>query len=114
MPDWADEKAAELARTFQLGFRTALTCPDVSVAEYEGVMAYRIAAALLAQHEASDRAATGRTLRECESMMNAKLESCRQLNYAVGALELARNDVVKRAAELEAKDGTPPTPEATT
>lgn len=32
----------ELAHEFFLGIRTAMTCPDVSVAEYEGVIAYKI------------------------------------------------------------------------
>ncbi len=36
----------ELAREFFLGIRTAMTCPDVSVAEYEGVIAYKITQAI--------------------------------------------------------------------
>lgn len=34
--------AKELAHEFFLGIRTAMTCPDVSVAEYEGVIASKV------------------------------------------------------------------------
>lgn len=42
----------ELAHEFFLGIRTAMTCPDVSVAEYEGVIAYKIEKLLVEEREA--------------------------------------------------------------
>ena len=36
----------QVAHEFFLGIRTALTCAEVSVAEYEGVMAYKIEVAI--------------------------------------------------------------------
>lgn len=34
--------ATELAREFMLGFRTNLSCPDVSPSEYEAVMEWKL------------------------------------------------------------------------
>jgi hypothetical protein len=42
----------QLAHEFFLGIREAMACPDVSVAEYEGVIAYKIEAMLKAEREA--------------------------------------------------------------
>lgn len=41
----------QLAHEFFLGIRTAMTCPDVSVAEYEGVIADKIEAMLKEERE---------------------------------------------------------------
>jgi hypothetical protein len=35
-------KSSELAKEFFVGIRLALTCPDVSPREYEGVMQHKI------------------------------------------------------------------------
>lgn len=42
----------ELAHEFFLGIRTAMTCPDVSVSEYEGVIAHKIEASIKQEREA--------------------------------------------------------------
>ena len=44
--------AQELAHDFFLGIRAAMTCPDVNVTEYEGVMAARIEEAIANEREA--------------------------------------------------------------
>ncbi len=49
--------AKELAREFMLGFKTNLTCPDVSPSEYEGVMEFRIGKAIADEREACARIA---------------------------------------------------------
>lgn len=53
MSDSLEQRAASLAREFMLGFRTNLTCPDVSPSEYERVMDHRISAALRAERAAA-------------------------------------------------------------
>ena len=49
--------AQELAHDFFLGIRAAMSCPDVSVTEYEGVIAHRIKELVANEREACARVA---------------------------------------------------------